>query len=286
MITDYLMSIRHQVDRKWIIENKWKVVGLAIIITVLMIALFAPFIAPYNPMSMAFRPFLHPSPEHLLGTDNLGRDIFSQLIWGSRTSLSIGLIAAIIVVTIGFTVGIIAGYRRGVTENLLMGITDMFILIPGLPLMIVIASYLGPSIYNVIFIVALLWWCGTARVVHSRVLQIREMSFIETTKIMGFKESYIMFKHVLVNVKDIFVARLCLSIASAMMAEAGLAFLGLGDPFQISWGGMITNAFNNGGFVLNLWWWYIAPGIMISLTTSGFFLLASRKKRIARASDD
>jgi len=278
--------IKHLVNKKWVKENRWKVVGLIIIISILTVSLFAPYIAPYDPMSMAFMPFLHPSPEHLLGTDNLGRDIFSQLVWGSRISLGIGIMAAIIVVAIGFTVGIIAGYRRGVTENLLMGVTDVFILIPGLPLMIVIAAYLGPNIYNVIFVVALLWWCGTARMVHSRVLQVREMSFIETTKIMGFKESYIMFKHVLANVKDIFVARLCLSIASAMMAEAGLAFLGLGDPFQVSWGGMITNAFNNGGFILNLWWWYIAPGLMISLTTSGFFLLASRKKKVMRIGED
>lgn len=286
MIGDRFSSYVSFLNRKWFFDNKLKTVGLSMVIAVVIIAVFAPYIAPYDPMSMEFAPFLHPSSKHLLGTDNLGRDIFSQLIWGSRTSLSVGIIAALIVVTIGFSIGITAGYKRGVTENLLMGMTDVFILIPGLPLMIIIASYLGPNIYNVILVVALLWWCGTARVVHSRTLQVREMSFIETTKMMGFKESYIMFRHVLLNVRDIFIARLCLSVASAMMAEAGLAFLGLGDPFQISWGGMITNAFNKGGFVLNLWWWYIAPGLMISLTTSGFFLLISRKKKTTYPGDD
>jgi peptide/nickel transport system permease protein len=230
---------------------------------------------------MDFPQYLHPSNEHLLGTDNLGRDIFSQLIWSSRVSLTIGFLAATIVVFVGFMIGIVAGYKGGILENILLGITDIFILIPGLPLMILLASYLGPSVWNVIFIVVLLWWCGTARVVHSRAVQVKEMSFVESTKMMGFRESYIIFRHILSNVKEIFVARWCLSVASAMMAEAGLAFLGFGDPFEISWGGMITSAFNNGGFVLNLWWWYIAPGIMISVVTGAFFLIGMKKKTSA-----
>lgn len=242
-------------------------------------AILAPYIAPYSPYAMDFRPFLHPSSEHLLGTDNLGRDIYSQLIWASRVSMTIGIVAATIVVLVGFTIGMVAGYKGGLAENLLLSFTDIFILIPGLPLMILIASYLGPSVWNVIMVVVLLWWCGTARVVHSRTVQIKEMSFIESTKMMGFRESYIISRHILANVKDIFVARWCMSVASAMMAEAGLAFLGLGDPFEISWGGMITNAFDKGGFTLNLWWWYLAPGLMISLVTSGFFMIGMKKKR-------
>lgn len=266
---------------RFVCENKLLVLGLSIIAFFVAVALLAPHIAPYSPYAMDFPQYLHPSEEHLLGTDNLGRDIFSQLIWSSRVSLTIGFLAATIVVFIGFIIGIVAGYKGGVLENLLLGITDIFILIPGLPLMILLASYLGPSVWNVIFIVVLLWWCGTARVVHSRAVQVKEMSFIESTKMMGFRESYIIFRHVLSNVKEIFVARWCLSVASAMMAEAGLAFLGLGDPFEISWGGMITSAFNNGGFVLNLWWWYIAPGIMISIVTGAFFLIGMKKKTVS-----
>lgn len=263
---------------RFVCENKLLVLGLSIIVFFVAIASLVPYIAPYSPYAMDFPQYLHPSEEHLLGTDNLGRDIFSQLIWSSRVSLTIGFLAATIVVFIGFMIGIVAGYKGGVLENLLLGITDIFILIPGLPLMILLASYLGSSVWNVIFIVVLLWWCGTARVVHSRAVQVKEMSFIESTKMMGFREFYIIFRHVLSNVKEIFVARWCLSVASAMMAEAGLAFLGLGDPFEISWGGMITSAFNNGGFVLNLWWWYIAPGIMISIVTGAFFLIGMKKK--------
>ena len=266
---------------RFIRENTLLVIGLSIIAFFVSVAILAPYIAPYSPYAMDFPQYLHPSNEHLLGTDNLGRDIFSQLIWSSRVSLTIGFLAATIVVFVGFMIGIVAGYKGGILENILLGITDIFILIPGLPLMILLASYLGPSVWNVIFIVVLLWWCGTARVVHSRAVQVKEMSFVESTKMMGFRESYIIFRHILSNVKEIFVARWCLSVASAMMAEAGLAFLGLGDPFEISWGGMITSAFNNGGFVLNLWWWYIAPGIMISVVTGAFFLIGMKKKTSA-----
>ena len=171
---------------RFVCENKLLVLGLSIIAFFVAVALLAPYIAPYSPYAMDFPQYLHPSEEHLLGTDNLGRDIFSQLIWSSRVSLTIGFLAATIVVFIGFMIGIIAGYKGGILENLLLGITDIFILIPGLPLMILLASYLGPSVWNVIFIVVLLWWCGTARVVHSRAVQVKEMSFIESTKMMGF----------------------------------------------------------------------------------------------------
>jgi peptide/nickel transport system permease protein len=210
----------------------------------------------------------------------MGKDIYSQLIFASRISLMVGFAAASVAIAIGVTVGLIAGYRRGIWEDILMGSTDLFLLIPGLPLMIILSSYLGPSIVNIVLVIALLWWCPTARVVHSRVLQVREMPFIESTRAMGFTDRYIMFRHVLRNTKDAIVAKWALAVASAMMAEAGLAFIGLGDPFQISWGGMISNAFNRGGFAMDLWWWYVAPGAMICITAVAFFLIATRNRKV------
>ena len=255
-------------------------IGLIILFVICLIAVFAPWIAPYDPDYMGWAPFLRPSPEHLLGTDDMGKDIYSQLIFASRISLIVGFAAASVAIAIGVTVGLIAGYRRGIWEDILMGSTDLFLLIPGLPLMIILSSYLGPSIVNIVMVIALLWWCPTARVVHSRVLQVREMPFIESTKAMGFTDRYIMFRHVLRNTKDAIVAKWALAVASAMMAEAGLAFIGLGDPFQISWGGMISNAFNRGGFALDLWWWYVAPGAMICITSVAFFLIATRNRKV------
>lgn len=261
-------------------ENPPRAIGIAILAALCAIAVLAPFIAPYDPKQMGWTPFLRPSSEHLLGTDDMGKDIFSQLVYASRISLLVGFSAATVAIAIGAMVGLAAGYLRGRVEDLLMGTTDLFLLIPGLPLMIILSSYLGPSIVNVVLVISLLWWCTTARVVHSRVLQVREMPFIESTKAMGFSDRYIMFRHVLRNTKDVIVAKWALAIASAMMVEAGLAFLGLGDPFQISWGGMISNAFNRGGYAMDLWWWYVAPGAMICLTAVAFFLIAMHSRRI------
>jgi len=258
--------------------NKRKIFGTSIIVVMMLITIFAEQIAPYDPLAMDFKPFLSPSTEHWLGTDNLGQDIYSQLIMSSRTSLSIGLIAATMVVFVGLTFGLIAGYKSGIIENTLMGTTDLFILIPSLPLTIILISYMGPSVYNIIIVITLLSWCGTARIVHSRVLQVKEQSFIESARMMAFSDRHIMFKHILKNTEDVLLARWCLAIVAAMMAEAGLAFLGLGDPFHVSWGGMITDAFSNGGYVRGMWWRYVMPGAMISLVALAFFMLASFDK--------
>lgn len=259
--------------------NPARSLGLVILCFLLIVAVFASYIAPYNPRKMGWAPFLSPNPENLLGTDDMGKDIFSQLIYASRISLAVGFAAATVSIAIGVVVGLLAGYLRGLVEEALMGVTDLFLLIPGFPLMILVSSYLGPGIANVVLVIVIRWWCSTARVVHSRVLQVREMPFIESTKAMGFSRWYIMVRHVLLNAKDAIVAKWSLSIASAMLAEAGLAFLGLGDPYQISWGGMISNAFNRGGFAMDLWWWYLAPGAMICVSAAAFFLISMDERR-------
>jgi peptide/nickel transport system permease protein len=251
------------------------------LVIILVIAVFAPLLAPYDPDEMSWTPFQTPSCEHPLGTDDMGKDLYSQLLYASRISLMVGFAAATVSIAIGVTVGLVAGYMRGWVEDFLMGITDLFLLIPGFPLMILVSAYLGSGIVNIILVIAVRWWCSTARVVHSRVLQVREQSFIESTKSMGFTRPYIMLRHVLRNAKDAIVAKWSLSIASAMMAEAGMAFLGLGDPYQISWGGMISKAFNRGGFAMDLWWWYIAPGALICVCATAFFLISMREQRLS-----
>lgn len=267
--------------RMFVRDSRARAMGVAILAALCLMALFAPWIAPYDPKYMGWTPFLRPSAAHLLGTDDMGKDIFSQLIYASRISLMVGFAAATVAIALGVTIGLIAGYKGGRVEDALMGTTDLFLLIPGLPMMIIMSSYLGPGIVSIVLVISLLWWCTTARVVHSRVLQVREMPFIESAKAMGFSDRYIMFRHVLRNTKDAIIAKWALAIASAMMAEAALAFVGLGDPFQISWGGMISNAFNRGGFAMDLWWWYVAPGAMICLTAVAFFLIAMRSRKLA-----
>lgn len=259
-------------------NSPMKYAGIAILVFLSLMAVFAPFLAPHDPETTGI-PYQAPSADHLLGTNDLGQDVFSELIYAARISLIVGFLSGIISIVIGVLVGVFAGYFRGWVEELLMGTTDVFLLIPGLPLMIILAAYLSPSMWNIIIVVGLLWWCSTARVVHSRVLQVREMQFIESTRALGYSDIYIIFKHVLVNTKDIIYAKFSLAVASAMLSEASLSFLGLGDPLNISWGEMIHFAFSRGGFANDMWWWYLPPGLMICISVLGFIMLTMEGKR-------
>ncbi|MDI6896250.1 ABC transporter permease [Methanocella conradii] len=259
-------------------RSQLKYLGFAILLALSLMAVFAPYIAPYDPKQTGI-PYQAPSLEHLLGTNDLGQDVFSELIYATRVSLVVGFLSGIISIVIGVLVGVFAGYFRGWVEELLMGTTDVFLLIPGLPLMIILAAYLNPSMWNIIIVVGLLWWCSTARLVHSRVLQVREMQFIESTRALGYSDLYIIFKHVLVNTRDIIYAKFSLAVASAMLSEASLSFLGLGDPLNVSWGEMIHFAFSRGGFANDMWWWYLPPGLMICISVLGFIMLTIEGKK-------
>lgn len=261
----------------FVMANPYRSLGISMLVLLTLTAVFAPFIAPHDPEQTGI-PYRQPDAEHLLGTNDLGQDVFSELIYASRVSLTVGFLAAIISVVIGVLAGLIAGYFRGIIEEILMGVTDVFLLIPGLPLMIILAAYLSPSMWNIILVVGLLWWCSTARVVHSRVLQVRELQFIESTRALGYSNVYIIFRHVLVNAKEVIFAKFTLAVASAMLSEASLSFLGLGDPFNISWGEMIHFAFSRGGFANDMWWWYMPPGLMICVCVLAFIMAGMEKK--------
>jgi peptide/nickel transport system permease protein len=168
-------------------------------------------------------------------------------------------------------------------EELVMATSDVVLLVPGLPLMIILAAYLSPSMWNIVLAVGLLWWCSTARVVHSRVLQLREMPFVEAARALGGKDRYIMLNHILINTKEVIYAKFALSVASAMLTEASLSFLGLGDPLNISWGEMIHFAFSRGGFANDMWWWYLPPGLMICASVLGFVMIAMEPERDQKA---
>ncbi|WP_292490525.1 ABC transporter permease [Methanoculleus sp. 10] len=246
--------------------------GLCILGFFVSLAVLAPVIAPYDPWKTGI-PFLPPSPDHLLGTNDIGQDIFSELVYGARISILIGFMAAFVSVIIGTLIGLFSGYYRGYLDDLLMGMTDVVLLIPGLPFMIILAGYLGPGLWNIILVIGLLWWTSTARVVRSRVLQVREMPFVEGARAMGLGNGYVMVRHVLPNTLDVAFAKFVLTVAGAMLTEAGLSFLGLGDPLQKSWGMMLSYAYSQGGFIRGCWWWYLPPGFCISLAVLGFMLI-------------
>ena len=246
--------------------------GLLLLALFLLLAVFAPLFAPFDPWAPG-RPFLPPSGTRAFGTNDIDQDIFSELIYSTRISLFVGFFAAFVSVAIGALVGLFSGYLRGAADEVLMGTTDIVLIIPALPLMIILAAHTSPSIWNIIIVIGALWWTSTARVVRSRVLQLREMPFVEAARSLGAGDGYIVFKHILPNTLQVILAKFILAVAGAMLTEASLSFLGLGDPLQKSWGMMLNYAFSRGGFINGYWWWYLPPGICISLAVLSFVLI-------------
>ncbi|MGD8539641.1 MAG: ABC transporter permease [Candidatus Aminicenantes bacterium] len=246
--------------------------GCGLLILFIIIAVFADMIAPHDPWER-FDPYLPPNTSHWLGTNDLGHDIFSELIHGSRVSLLVGLGAAVLATAIGLCIGLFAGYYKGVTDEILMGGTDVFLMIPRIPLIILLAAFLKPSFWIIALVIGFLWWTSTARVVRSKSLQVSEMNFVLSSKCLGFSDRHIIFSDILPNIIQIVIPKFMLTVAAAMITEASLSFLGLGDPSMKSWGMMINFAFTKGGLINAMWWWFIPPGLCITLFVYSVVLL-------------
>ena len=217
-------------------------------------------------------PYLPPGPGHPLGTDGSGRDLLLLFGRAAATSLTLGLGAALVASAIGALVGSIAGYRRSVVGDLLMRFTDMVLLIPTLPLVVVLSAHLGPGAGNIFMVIAFTAWPTTARVIHARVLALREQPFIINARSMGAGTGYLIVRHILPNCADLLLAKTALTVAAAMLAEAGLSFLGLGDPAMPSWGGMLHDAFAGAALLNGAWWWALPPLAGLSLTVMVFYI--------------
>lgn len=238
--------------------------GILIAAFFLTIALLAPWLAPYDPYKLGAPPHLQPTLQHLLGTDGIGRDILSQVIWGTRISLLIGFIVAVSVVVIGSSVGLAAAYYGGLMDELLMRFTDELMVLPSLPLMIWMATMLGQSMWNIIFVLAVFGWPSMARMVRSETLSVKSRPFVDAARISGASDVRIMMQIILPNLAPLIVANGILSIISAILGEASLSFLGLGDPFNMSWGTVLYFAQIEGAFYSNGWAWILAPGLSIA----------------------
>jgi peptide/nickel transport system permease protein len=251
-------------------------IGAILIALVLIAALFAPYLGTVDPQASGKREDIltAPSAEHWLGTDDLGRDIWSQIIFGSRVSLAIGLITAFVTVVTGTLIGLIAGYYGGLIEEILIRIVDFFMMLPVLPLMIILAAVLGPNLWNIIFVISVVSWPTTARVVRSQVLSIKERPYVEAARCIGAGNAKLMFGEIMPNVLPLMFAQAVLMITYAIYDEAILAFLGLGDPTRISWGSMLHFAFESGVMARSPWW--IGPPIVsIIILIVGFSLLGT-----------
>jgi peptide/nickel transport system permease protein len=250
-------------------------IAVTVLLLTILMAIFAPWIAPYGPREKVGPPFAPPSSEYPLGLDDGGIDMLSLIIYGSRVSLIVGFAAAAVAMLIGGAVGIISGYFGGKTDITLMRITDYFLVIPDVPLMIVIAAIWGRSLTNIIIIIGIIYWTGTARIIRAQVKSVRERVYIRRAQALGASDSRIIFRHVLPQVAPLLVANTVLTVAVAIFAETALAFLGLGDPSLISWGRLIENAFESNAISVDAWWAIAPPGIAVAVVILACTLLGT-----------
>jgi peptide/nickel transport system permease protein len=247
-------------------------IGIIISVVLVLMAVFAPLISPYDPNypDTANR-LAPPSTKHLFGTDQLGRDILSRIIWGSRISLSIAFLAVFVTSIIGLVVGLVSGYYGGKIDTLLMRITDIFMAFPRLVLALAFASALGPGIYNVIIAISIVYWSFYARLIRGVVLQIRNELYIQAAKAVGASDLRIMFRHILPMVTAPLLVQATLDIGGTILLASGLGFLGIGvQPPTPEWGVMVSEGRR---FITHEWWVSTFPGLFILIATLGFNLL-------------
>ena len=266
-------------------RNRSGLLGLAIILFFIFTAIFAPFLAPYDPYKRVDRPLKPPSNKYILGTNDIGQDIFSEMIYGTRVSLTIGFATAFFTVIIGTLIGVISGFLGGAVDEVLMRFTDVVMILPSIPLMILLMALFGKQSFVImILILTVMSWTGTARLVRSSTLSIKERIYVEAAKAIGAGDRHIITKHILPNVSPLIMATMIYQVAGAMMAEAGLAFLGLGDPSTKSWGMILHYAETSGGWYANMgypaWWWIIPPGLCVALTVASLVLIGQAMEEI------
>jgi peptide/nickel transport system permease protein len=250
--------------------------GLAVLVLLTGMALAAPLLverAALDAVANLENPtWSSPSGQFLLGTDNLGRSVAAQFVWGSRVSLFVGLAATVLTIAIASVIGITAGFFGGGVDAVLMRLTDWFLVIPFLPLAIVLAAVLGRSIWNIIIVIGVTSWPGTARILRAQVLTIRNRLFVDRARALGAGPSHVIRHHVLPNVAPLILANTTLAVPIAILTETTLSFLGLGDPRRPSWGKTLDEAFGAGAIGRDAWWYYLPAGVGIVAVVLAFSL--------------
>jgi peptide/nickel transport system permease protein len=268
-------------------RNRMGIIGACLVASAIFVAVFAPLLTPYSPTEtirdaegrgMTFAPPLEHPP---LGTDDAGRDIWSQLVFGARISLSVGFLAGFISMVIGSLLGITAGYFGGRIDTLVMRTTDVLLVIPDLPLMLILVATLRQldlkisPILILVMVIGLLYWTSTARLIRSQVLSVKERQFVARARAIGAGNGHIIRKHIIPQIMPLVVANTVLILSTAILVESGLAFLGLGDPTRPSWGTMLNFAFDRNAISNGAWWFYLPPGLAIVWVTLGCVLLGN-----------
>jgi peptide/nickel transport system permease protein len=266
------------------IKNRMGILGLSMLVIAVLVAIFAPVIAPYPTGSAPgvgildiYKP---PSPQHIFGTDDAGADVFSNFIFGARVSLTVGFFAAFISIVIGGVLGIVAGFLGGKVDNFIMRFTDIMLVIPDLPLIVVIVALTKPPLLNIIFVIGLLGWTTTARIVRSQTLAVKSRKFVLRARAIGSSRAHIIARHVLPLVMPVLMVQAVLVISLAVLNESTLSFLGLGDPTAVSWGQMLNFAFGRGAMSTGAWWALVAPGFGIVWVVLGLTLFSQGLEKV------
>lgn len=253
-------------------RNKLAVAGAIIVCVLFFVAVFAPLLSPYNPddidrMHILVSPDIH----HPLGTDDLGRDVLSRMIWGARISLAVGFVAVGIATVIGIFFGALAGYYGGWTERIIMRFIDIMLTIPTFFLILAVIAFIEPSIWNIMIVIGLTSWMGVARLVRAEFLSLKEREYVLAAKALGASDFRIIFRHIMINSMAPVLVSAVLGIAGAVLVESALSFLGIGvQPPTPSWGNILTLGKDN---IEIAWWLSVFPGLAILLTVLGYNLL-------------
>ncbi len=252
-------------------KNKMGVLSLIVLLFFIFIAVFGQLLVPYDPQSFGQNGIMEaPSASHVLGTDEMGRDLFGALVSGTRTSLLVGIFGTVISMVVGALIGIVSGYRGGKIDALLMRLTDIMLVLPWLPLMLVLAALMGSSIWNIIAVIGLTGWAQTARIIRAQTLSIKERQYIERARVIGSSDFHIIRRHILPDVFPLILADAVTTAACAIDAETTLSFLGMGDITRPSWGMILHYAFESGAASSNAYWYLIPPGLCVLFVVLSF----------------
>ena len=264
-------------------QRRSGMLGLGILIFFVVVALAAPLLADSSGLDVtkANGPVLGPpSSQYWLGTDENGRSVLTLLIWGARISLFVGLAATLISMVLGTVLGLVSGYFGGWVGRITFRLTEWFLVIPFLPLAIVLASVLGRGLFNIVIVIGVTSWPGTALLIRSQTLSIKERAYIERARAIGAGRWHQMSKHVLPNVMPMVFANTTLTVAIAILSETTLSFLGLGDPTRVSWGTMLDGAYHAGAITTGCWWYVLPPGVCVVLVVLAFTLIGQALEEI------
>lgn len=270
---------RRALSRTWgdYRRSREGLVGLVVLAAFVGVALLAPVLADPESLEVVNTTdnpqWAPPSEFAPLGTDSLGRPIWDQLVYGARVSLVVGIAATLIAIVIGSVVGVIAGFLGGWVDSVLSRLTEWFLVIPFLPLAIVLAAILGPSVRNIVLVIGITSWPTTARLIRAQVLTLKQRLYVERSRALGASGGHVMGRHIVPNVVPLILANATLTVPIAILSETALAFLGLGDPSAVSWGQMLEEAFNFGALSREAWWWYLPPGLCVIGVVLAFTLV-------------